>query len=552
MLIELRVRDYAVIDDLSLQLKAGLNVLSGETGAGKSIIVGALSLLVGERASSQVVRKGAEKAVVEAAFDVAGIPGLEDRVGELGFPTEDGLLLLRREVAAEGRNRAWVNGSPATASAVGELGGRLLDIHGQHEHQSLLRPGVQRSILDAFAGASDAAGKVRDLHGRLADRLAALTAKKLRLRELETRAELLRFQLSEIDGGRLVEGEEATLDEEARRLENAEELAMGAQGLYEGLYGGEDSLSDRASALRDLLRQLAKLDPSLQESSGSLEEAYHLLADTGQRLGTYASSLEFDPARLEEIRARQDLIFRLKRKYGPGIPDVLATARRVRDELSELDGASMDLGELEREVEALRADFLREVRLLSDQRVEGAQRLQRDVLGLLPELGLGRGVFQVDFSPLAEPGPSGGERVEFVISLNPGFDPAPLSRIASGGELSRVMLALKSILAGIDGIPSLIFDEIDAGIGGGVALMVADKLREVAIHHQVFVITHLPQLASRAHHQLLVEKAEVDGMASARVRTLTQDERVREIARMLGGNADSPASRDHARELLGG
>ncbi|MGD2122016.1 MAG: DNA repair protein RecN [Gemmatimonadota bacterium] len=552
MLIELRVRDYAVIDDLSLELKPGLNVLSGETGAGKSLIVGALSLLVGERASSQTVRKGAAKAVVEAAFDLSKMPGMEEQLSELGFPEEDGLLLLKREVASEGRNRAWVNGSPATASSVGALGARLLDIHGQHEHQSLLEPKAQRRILDVYSGASETADRVEELFRQLAEERRELADKKARLTELESRAEFLRFQLSEIDGAKLDEDEEEALEEEARRLDHAEELALGARSLHEALYGGEDSLTDRVASLRGLLAQLAKLDPSLGEEAGGMEEAYHLLTETGRKLGSYAAGLEFDPGRLEEIRMRQDLLFRLKRKYGPTVADILATGKKVSQELSELDGAAFDLEGLERTIDHTRVAFLRMADDLTNRRQEGARRLESAVGGLLPELGLEKGRFRVDLTPLEEPGSYGAEGVAFLVSLNPGFDPGPLSRVASGGELSRVMLALKNVLAGVDRIPTLIFDEIDAGIGGEVALRVANRLKAVARHHQVFVVTHLPQLASKAHQQILVEKTETEGMASTRVRELQGEERVMEVARMLGGDAGSAASRDHARELLGG
>jgi DNA repair protein RecN (Recombination protein N) len=327
---------------------------------------------------------------------------------------------------------------------------------------------------------------------------------------------------------------------------------LGAKGLHEGLYGGDDSLTDRAASLRDLLDQLAKLDPSLEKEAATLEEAYHLLTETGQRLGSYAASMEFDPGRLEEIRARQDLLFRLKRKYGPDLRDVLATGERVREELAELDGAPFDLESLEGEIAGLQKQFRQKVDELTRLRGEGARLLESAVGGLLPELGLERGRFTVELDPLKEPESSGAEGVKYLVSLNPGFEPGPLSRIASGGELSRVMLALKSVLAGVDRIPSLIFDEIDAGIGGKVALRVADQLKSVAKSHQVFVITHLPQLASRAHQQILVEKTEVKGMASARARELEGEERVRELARMLGGDAGSAASREHARELLGG
>lgn len=551
MLIELRIRDYAVIDDLSLQLKSGLNILSGETGAGKSIIVGALSLLVGERASSQVVREGASRASVEAVFDISKISGLQQRLGELGFLWEDGLLILKREVAVEGRNRAWVNGSPATAAAVGELGARLVDIHGQHEHQSLLKPVEQRNILDVFGEAGELAARVRKLHGAVEDARMALEARTARIRELETRADFLRFQLKEIQDGKLEVGEEEALEEEGRRLEHAQELATGAGRLHEELYGGEGAISDRVAGLQQLLERLAVLDPSLEKKTSTLSEAYHLVAEVGQDMGSYASEIEDDPVRLEEIRRRQDLLFRLKRKYGPDVQGVLETGRRVQAELDELDGASMDLKAEEDELARLKREMLEAVGDLTLQRKENSRRLAREVREVLPSLGLPKAEFQVRLSPLESPGAGGGERVEFLLSLNPGFEAGPLSKIASGGELSRVMLALKTVLAGVDRIPTLIFDEIDAGVGGAVALQVADKLRQVASHHQVFVITHLPQLASRAHHQLSVAKGEAEGMASTEVRELTGEDRITEVARMLGGDPDSLKSRDHARELLG-
>lgn len=551
MLIEIRIRDYAVIDDLSLKLKPGMNVLSGETGAGKSIIVGALSLLVGERASSQVVRKGAARASVEAVFDVSAMAGLEDRLEDLGFPKEDGVLILKREVASEGRNRAWVNGSPATAAAVGELGARLVDIHGQHEHQSLLKPVEQRSILDIFGGVETLAATVRRLHSEVEKTRRELEDRKDRIGELESRADFLRFQLKEIEEAKLESGEEEALEEEARRLEHAQELAAGAGRLHEELYAGEDAVSDRVASLQQLLDRLAQLDPSLAGNTGALAEVYHLLAELGQEMGRYATDMEDDPARLDEIRRRQDLIFRLKRKYGPEMDGVLETGRRVRAELEELDGASIDLKAVQEELERQTRELMGRTGELSVRRRENADRLAAEVREVLPALGLPRAEFRIQLQPLDYPGPGGGERVEFLISLNPGFEPGPLSSIASGGELSRVMLALKTVLAGVDQIPTLIFDEIDAGVGGAVALRVADKLREVAEHHQVFVITHLPQLASRAHQQLSVSKGEVEGMASTEVRELSGEERITEVARMLGGDPDSATSRDHARELLG-
>jgi DNA repair protein RecN (Recombination protein N) len=550
MLMELRIRDFAVIDELSLHLKPGLNALSGETGAGKSIIVGALSLLVGERASTQVVRTGAKRAMVEGVFDVQRIPELQEKLAEMGIPLEDDLLILRREVASEGRNRSWINGSPATATALGELGAMLVDIHGQHEHQSLLRPPEQRKILDIFLGIEDLALAVKRLYQQTNEKQKALDGKKARLRELEARGDFLRFQAQEIREAGLSVGEEEALEEEARRLTHAQELAEGARTLHEGLYGRDDALSDQVAAFRDLLARLTEMDPVLGPASEYLAEAYHFLADTGQRMGSYAAGIEDDPIRLEEIRRRQDLIFRMKRKYGPEIRDVLETGEKVTAELEELESADLDLREEEEELERFAQEFAGRTSELTLRRREGAERLAARILQVLPHLGLAKTEFIVQVSPLEKPGPSGSDGVEFLASLNPGFDAGSLSKIASGGELSRVMLALKSVLAEADRVPTLVFDEIDTGIGGAVANKVAEKLRGVAEHHQVFVITHLPQLAAKAHHQLFVMKDETAGLASTQVQELTGEERISEVARMLGGNPNSPTSRDHARELL--
>ena len=332
MLSELRIRDYAVVDDLTLSLGAGLNVLTGETGAGKSIIVGALSLLLGERASSSVVRAGADRATVEAVFDIAALPEVRSRLDDLGFRTDDDLLILRREVAAEGRNRAWVNGSPATAGVVGELGSALVDLHGQHEHQTLLRPREQRTILDAFAGATEDARGVAEAHAKLMTLTAEMEARQARRRDVESRADFLRFQLSEIDEADLSPGEDEALEEEVGRHEHAEELVRGSSAAAEGLYAGDDSVSDRIADLRQMLRDLARFDNSLTRHAESLDDAYHLVAEVGRVLGDYAASVEHDPERLEEVRRRLDGIFRLKRKYGPELADVLPTAQRVRAE----------------------------------------------------------------------------------------------------------------------------------------------------------------------------------------------------------------------------
>ncbi|HEY8484581.1 MAG TPA: DNA repair protein RecN [Longimicrobiales bacterium] len=551
MLIELRIQDYAVIERLAVRLEPGLNVLTGETGAGKSIIVGALSLLLGERASAEVVRPGAAKAVVEGVFDVAGRPEVLAALEAQGLEPEDGLLILRREVAAEGRARAWVNGSPTTAGVLGELGRRLVDLHGQHEHQTLLRAEEQREILDAYGGHEALVAEVRAAHARLERARRALEELDQRRREAEQRADFLRFQVEEIERAALRADEEEPLEEEARRLEHAEELARLAERIHQTLYAAEDAVVARLAELRRVIDQVIRFDSSQADAREVLDNAYYALSELGRRMGDYAALVEHDPARLEEIRRRQDLIFRLKLKYGPTLADVIETGRRAREELDLLERAEFEREALEREEAEARGVLERLASELSVRRREAAERLSAEVMAILPELGLGGGRFEVALTPYEQIRAEGGEAVEFRVALNVGFEPRPLARVASGGELSRIMLALKTILARLDRVPTLVFDEIDTGIGGRVAVQVAEKLRRVAEHHQVFVITHLGQIASRADHHLLVEKVDRDGSTFTRVTELDAEARVRELARMLGGDPESAASLEHARELLG-
>lgn len=552
MLLELRIRDYAIISRASVRLAPGLNVLTGETGAGKSIIVGALSLLLGERATTDVVRTGAERAVVEGVFDVAGRPELHTLLDEHGLEAEEGLLILRREVALEGRNRAWVNGSAATATLVGDLGRRLVDLHGQHEHQTLLRPEEQRTLLDAFSGAREVAAEVRAAYGRLRQAGHALEHLEAKRQAVAERAELLRLQAEEIEKAAVRDGEEEALEREARRLGSAEELAGLAGRLQHELYGAEDAIAARLDTLRRVLDQLIRIDPDQEPAREALESAYHALQELGRQMGDYAAGIEYDPGRLEAVRRRQDLLYRLRSRFGPTLADVLETGRRARAELSALDEAGLRRGELERELAAARSAFETATARLSELRRAGADRLAAEVRSLLPQLGMPGGRFEVALRPLAQTGAAGAENVEFRISLNEGFETRPLARVASGGELSRVMLALKTVLVRLDRVPSLVFDEIDAGIGGRVAHRIGERLHEVARSHQVFVITHLAQIAARADHHLRVEKEAADGRTATVVEALEGEERVREIARMLGGAPDRGAGLEHAREMLSG
>lgn len=550
MLVELRIRDYAVVEDLELELGPGLNALTGETGAGKSIIVGALSHLLGGRASPWVVRKGAGRATIEAVFDLSDAPAARRIAKEQGYRIEDGLLVLRREIAAEGKSRAWISGSPATAGMVGALGEALVDLHGQHEHQTLLRAADQRALLDAFANAGEAAVEVEAAYRGLERLRRALEEREARTREVASRADFLRFQLGEIEALRLAPGEDEALEAEARRHEHAEELIRGAGAVYDALYAADDSVADRLAEVRRSLERLAAVDPDLAGDVSLLEEALHAVTEVGRRAGDYATRIEHDPLRLEEVRERLDKIFRLKRKYGSTLADVLATAERLRAELAQLDDSDRDLAELRRAIRGAEDRLAAGARRLSELRRSGASRLAGAVSRTLPALGLPGAAFDVRLLRHERVSASGAEGVEFLVTPGRGFDPMPLARVASGGELSRIMLALKAILAEVDRVPVLVFDEIDAGIGGVVASAVAEKLAEVAERHQVLVVTHLAQIAARARSHFGVQKREGRDVTSASVRPLSGEARVEEIARMLGGDPGSEASRAHAREVL--
>jgi DNA repair protein RecN (Recombination protein N) len=550
MLLELRISNFAVIESLAIHCEAGLNALTGETGAGKSIIVGALGLLLGERASSENIRTGATKATVEGVFDIAHRKNVLAMLAEQGIEADDGLLILRREVSVEGRSRAWVNGAASTATFVGQLGRALVDLHGQHEGQTLMRADEQRSILDEYAGATELAADVGKSFQKVRALQADLDDLERRRRDAEQRADYLRFQVNEIESAKLEAGEEAELTSESVRLEHSEELAQLATTLSEALYAGDESISTRLGEVRRVVDHLVRIDQSQADARELLDGAYYAIEELGRRFGDYGESIEYDPARLQDVRTRLDLLYRLKAKYGPALEDVLETAAKASEELALVDDAGMRRKEVEDALTAAQDELNKNAADLSKQRKKAGTRLQKEVTAILPELGMASGKFEVALESHNQITAHGNESIEFRVSLNAGFEPRSLARVASGGELSRVMLALKTILARIDRVPTLIFDEVDAGIGGRVATQVADKLRDVAQHHQVFVITHLPQLASRAAHHLLVEKVEREGTTLTRVSELNSEERVRELARMLGGDPESNVSLEHAREML--
>ena len=551
MLTELRIRNLAIIDAVTLPLASGFNVLSGETGAGKSIIVGALGLLIGERASSDLVRTGADKATVEGVFDVASRRDLLEALDARGIES-DGTLVLKREVpaGAGGRARAWVNGSPVTASLLAEIGRALVNVHGQHEAQALLQPEAQLQILDAFGEAQAERAAVADAHARLVEARGAIAALQTRRDEAAKRADWLAHVAKEIGEAALKEGEDERLDEEARRLTHAEELEGLVREVTDALEGTDEAAMPRLGHLQRPLAALQRIDPSTSRLQELFDAAYYALEELAREAQAYADGVERDPGRLDEVERRRDLIFRLAKKYGGSIASVIETGRSARAELELLDTAGLDLRGLETRVQEAESAFGAAAAKLTAKRKKAAAALAKAVEARLPDLGMPDGHFLVELTPRAEGSAQGAEEVEFRVALNLGHEARPLARVASGGELARVMLALKTILARLDGVPTLIFDEVDAGIGGRTGLMVGDAMRDVATHHQVFAITHLPQIAARAHHHIVVQKAAKGGVTTSDVRIVDGEARVDEIARMLGGDAESETSREHARELI--
>jgi DNA repair protein RecN (Recombination protein N) len=550
MLIELRIRNFAIIESLTLPLAPGFNVLSGETGAGKSIIVGALGLLLGERANAEVIRTGADKATVEGVFDVADRADIRSLLDERGLEIDDPLVVLKREVSTQGRARAWVNSTTVTAAVLAGIGRLLVNLHGQHEAQSLLDADSQRHILDAFGGSLDTARLVSDTFAEVSGIRRRIGDLERRTAEAARRADYLRHVAREIADARLVEGEDARLEEEANRLENADELREHAAQALAAITTEEQGVLPRLAGVRRVLHQLLRLDPSLGAWQESLDGALYSVESLAAELERYHEEVELDPSRLEDVRRRRDLLFRLIKKYGPTLAAVIEAGRSAQRELDLVDSSGLDMRALHEQEATAAATLDRHARDLSAKRAMAATRLARAVDEVLPDLGMPDGHLTVQLDPLREIGAEGAEAIEFRVALNVGHDARALARVASGGELSRVMLALKTILARLDRVPTLVFDEVDSGIGGRVGLQVGDTLRRVAASHQVFAITHLPQIAARGHHHIVVRKHASGGVTTADVAVVSGEPRIAELARMLGGDPESSVSRAHAAELL--
>jgi DNA repair protein RecN (Recombination protein N) len=551
MLTTLRIKNLALVADLTLELRPGCNVITGETGAGKSIIIGALNLVLGERADRTLIRNGSDSCSVEAVFTVAGLRApLPSLLEENGLePCDDQQLVLKRTFTLAGTNRQFVNGSPTTLNILAEIGQWLVDMHGPHDHQSLLHPARQLAILDAYGGlAPDRTAFAALLHQRTAleaEKSALIVDEKTYAQQLD----LLRFQVKEIETARLQPDEEASVTAEFNRASNAARLLQLSQTVLDGLSEGDDALLTRAGVIGRALQELQRVDPGanplLELHATALVNYRELQAE----LTHYAEKVDVDPARLAELEERLDLIHSLKRKYGATLAEVLTFGEEARHQLQTLESRDAELERLNLALAKQDAVLVCAGNDLTARRRKIIPQLAKAATRQLEDLGFKQSKFEISLATALQPQATGWDEIEFQFAPNPGEPAKPLRAIASSGEMARVMLALKTVLATEDEIPVLVFDEVDANVGGETAHTVGEKMRQIGLKRQVLCITHLPQVAAPADAHYVVTKQVRDGRTISEISLLCPEDRITELARMLGGQ--SAAARQHAEELLG-
>lgn len=565
MLRSLYIRDYALIEEQEVEFGSGLNIITGETGAGKSILIGALKMILGERASTEVVRTGAKKAVIEGVFHAAGNAALKRVLEENDVEVSDSII-LRREISGTA-SRAFVNDSPATAQLMRDVAANLIDLHGQHEHQSLLRTEMHLEMLDNFGGLAGLREEYRSQYEAVESLIRERKKLVARERELRQQKELYEFQIKEIDRVNPREGEEEELEGEQSILENAEHLFEATAGLFEMLYESEGAVNDHLVRARNELQDLARIDKSFEEQLEEIRSAQIAVSEVAKFLQDYNTRIEFNPERLEEIRERLGELELLKRKYGGTLEAVIAH----RNEIGETYDLAADFeGAIERmngQIEAAQKKLSDVARRLSAKRHEVAERIETAIVAELSRLGMPHSQFKVQFDrqasaegwiTLTEGGraepyaafQTGMDVIEFYISANLGETPKPLARVASGGEISRVMLALKTVLARSERLPILVFDEIDVGISGAVAHKVGEAMYDLARYHQIIAITHLPQIAAQGDVHFVVEKTIADGRTKTGICRLDDADRAAQVARLISGAEVTDAALESARQLM--
>ncbi|MBS1717138.1 MAG: DNA repair protein RecN [Armatimonadetes bacterium] len=551
MIVQLAVKNLAIIEQAEAEFGPGFIVLTGETGAGKSLLIDAIELALGERADSSLVRTGSARAVIDLSADLSSRKDLQAACEELGFGCEDDLLIIQREIFAEGRSQARINGRLAPISVLKQVGSLLVDLHGQHQHQSLFNPDKHVEFLDSWIGAPALSllEQIRDQHQKLAEAEQQLKQIRASMREREQRLDLLRFQVEEIEGVSVQPGEFERLETELSRLKNAERIQLALQEGVSSMSLQEGSAEELLGVALKRLEEAARYDPELSTAIEALNSSLIYLEDAKRVVDQRMQALEFSPERIDEIGDRLDALRKLRRKYGETEEEILSFYAKAGAELALLEDAETSEQSLAEKVEHASQALNDQCQKLSELRKEKATEFARLIADELHDLAMPNARFLVDFKskPAAA---DGADVVEFLFSSNSGEDPRPLARIASGGEISRVMLAIKVVGAGTAGVPTLIFDEVDAGLGGKAAAVVAKKLEQLADRYQVIVISHLPQIAAKGRSHFHIEKREVNGRTVTEVRYLSAQERVTEIARMLAGEQITEGAITNAREML--
>ncbi len=549
MLISLRIKNLALASDLIVELGPGYNAITGETGAGKSLLIGGLNLVLGERADRTLIRSGADSCAVEASFDVSSVAGpVGSLLADNGLePCEDNLLLIKRTLTSAGANRQFVNGSPTTLTTLASLGSLLVDIHGPHDHQSLLHPAQQLEILDSFgnltAQQAAVALLVRERDSLEAAKIALIVDETVYAQQLD----LLRFQATEIETAQLRPEEESEIEVEYRRTKNAVRLVDLAQSGLSILDAEEISLLTQLRSLGKVVLELRKLDPETDHIAGIHQQTMDQLAELRDELSSYTERLDIDPARVAEIEDRVTLFQNLKRKYGANLADVIEFGHQARRKLAALEQRDAEVQRLNSEILQITESLRKTANALTIARNKILPKLNLGVVQQLQDLGFRQSHFEVTLSP-SNMSPTGADAAEFLFAPNPGEPPQPLRAIASSGEMARVMLAIKTVLAAQDQIPLLIFDEVDANVGGETARVVGEKMQQIGKQRQVLCITHLPPVAAVAAQHFVVEKEISDGRTISKITRLDHEQRITELARMLGGQTS--AARQHAEEML--
>ncbi len=565
MLRTLYLKNYTLADELTVTFDRGLSIITGETGAGKSVIIGALSLLVGERASPDLIRTGEVKAIIEAEFDISKNKEIRRWLKSNDFDDHGSSLIIRREISSQGAARAFLNDSPTTLSLLKELGSMLIDLHGQHEHQSLLHPEKHRSYLDGYSRIEadvDSCGKLYDSYLVIQREIESLIKNKdIAAKERD----FLEYQRNEIAAVAPLRGEDEEIERELNVLENAEELLEITSELHTSFYEEEASIYAKLADAKMKLEHLAKIDTTFAESLKELSSALSTVKELSATFSHYSEKMEFNPARLNELRTRGLALTRLKKKYGATLNDVIAKFEEIEAKIGPEGNVDELIASKQQELSLLRIELSSIASKMSDARQKSAKKFEKEIVAILKELGMGESRFEVHFSFQNEPNESlpyieidkkkyqisrhGVDKIEFYISTNKGEEPKPLVRIASGGEVSRVMLALKSVLSKSDNIPVLVFDEIDTGISGRIAQKVGKAMKQLGAEHQVISITHLGQIAAFADAHYLVEKRSTKNSTSTSIHRLSDDEHHNEIARIISGENVTPESLNAAKAL---